>query len=1007
MPDPKPAKSGPLRLVLALAAVVLVVVAGLLWLNRKTLAREALTGWLKSRGAPAEAQVEAFGPTTFRARLRIGAPGNPDFAADGVEVRYRLGVGGLQVQSVLLRRPVLRANLREGKLSLGALDPLVQQFLKAPPPTTRQPRITIENGLLLLGTDYGPVRMAANAVVDDSKLVSLAGTTAATRLKGPAFDAEVGEMAVREATADGRIIASVEAPITRITAGEASARGARLSVRLEASYPDLAKRRGDGALVLNATLAGREVAFAGRKVEGATLSASFIGRSTGWVEDLAVTGRATASLRAGRGDLGGGSLASLRAVASAEDVRWTRKGGDRASAQLVLNGGAADLRAADLTLTSLTATAKGPVAWDAGEGVQVELAGSAVGRGGWDGLGPTAPADGPELANLKRAARSFRLAAPEVSLAATGSAFTLGLPRPIRLVPDSGGAVELSGRPGAALIGSKGGAFTLTSAGGGLPSVRADVERLGLTAGGLAADARLAVRGSFGVLQGTQADLAGRLAVVDGKATFSLVRCATLKAERLEFGANDVEAVGAQICAAGGPLVRADSAGWRVAGRALGVTAAAPFVQARVSGVAVNFGATGRAGDVAMRADVVTGQIEDTAPATRFNPLALTGAAQLSEFVWTADLVARQPGADAIGRMRLVHDGGLGLGFMSLDTGDLTFAEAGLQPSQLSPLASVVGSPVTGQARFEGRFDWARQGASSGGSVSLKDLDFQSPAGRIEDLNGALKFASLAPLTAEPGQTLSIGLIDSIVPLTNLNARFAVADNLLKIAGGEALVGGGRILIESLEAPLAADAPSRGVLVFERVQLHDVIEASPFGDKVELDARVSGRVAFEANGSQVRISEGELKAVAPGRVSIDRTALTGVQADGEVSGPAAAAAAPDPNATVTDLAYQAMEHLAFDRLELTLASRRDGRLGALFHIVGRHDPPSKQSIRLSVIDLARRRFMERKLPLPSGTKVNLTLDTSLNLDDLLADYAEYRRLHGSAQVQPTPPNPTP
>jgi hypothetical protein len=32
--------------------------------------------------------------------------------------------------------------------------------------------------------------------------------------------------------------------------------------------------------------------------------------------------------------------------------------------------------------------------------------------------------------------------------------------------------------------------------------------------------------------------------------------------------------------------------------------------------------------------------------------------------------------------------------------------------------------------------------------------------------------------------------------------------------------------------------------------------------------------------------------------------------------------------------------------------------------------------------------------------VDLTLDTTLNLDDLLGDYAEFRRLHGSAQVQP-------
>src|SRR5262249_12881455 len=103
--------------------------------------------------------------------------------------------------------------------------------------------------------------------------------------------------------------------------------------------------------------------------------------------------------------------------------------------------------------------------------------------------------------------------------------------------------------------------------------------------------------------------------------------------------------------------------------------------------------------------------------------------------------------------------------------------------------------------------------------------------------------------------------------------------------------------------------------------------------------------------------------------------------------------------TFTDLAYQAMEDLAFTELGATVNSRPDGRLGVLFHIVGRHDPPQNQHIRLSFMDIIRRRFLNRTLPLPSGTAVNLTLDTTLNLDDLLADYAQLHR-SGSAGVQP-------
>ena len=81
-------------------------------------------------------------------------------------------------------------------------------------------------------------------------------------------------------------------------------------------------------------------------------------------------------------------------------------------------------------------------------------------------------------------------------------------------------------------------------------------------------------------------------------------------------------------------------------------------------------------------------------------------------------------------------------------------------------------------------------------------------------------------------------------------------------------------------------------------------------------------------------------------------------------------------------------------------SRPDGRLGVVFHIVGKHDPPQHQEIRIGLFDLLQKKFLGRKLPLPSGTGVDLTLDTTLNLDDLLSDYAQLRRPHGSAQVQP-------
>jgi len=222
------------------------------------------------------------------------------------------------------------------------------------------------------------------------------------------------------------------------------------------------------------------------------------------------------------------------------------------------------------------------------------------------------------------------------------------------------------------------------------------------------------------------------------------------------------------------------------------------------------------------------------------------------------------------------------------------------------------------------------------------------------------------------------------------------------IADGQAIAGGGKVRVAGLTVPLEAGQPIKGALDVEGVQLHDLVEASPFGDRVELDARVSGRIPFEVQAGKVRIAGGDLHAVAPGRLSISRAALTSVSAQGSVQAPAAAAQAVQAvqsTDTFTDFAYQALENLAFDKLDAGLNSRPNGRLGVLFHIVGRHDPPKPQEIRISLWDLLRKKFMGRKLPLPSGTGVDLTLDTTLNLDDLLKDYADFERLRGSPPVQ--------
>lgn len=990
MPDPARDITRPLRLLAVVLGVALVLLAGLAWLNRKSLAREALTGWLASRGVSAEAEVEAFGFTTFTGSLRAGDPARPDFAADRIHVRYQLGFGGLEVRSVTLTRPVLRAALRQGRFNLGALDPLVQDFLSRPPqPDAARPRIEIEDGVLALATEYGPVRLSADALVEDAVLQRLAVTSAPARLRGEGFDVSLGRGALKAVTRAGRVDLSLEVPLTAAAADQLSLRDGRLGLVAHLPYPDLQKRRGDGAVVGALTVTGAQAKLQDQMLRDVEFKAGFSGESRGWIPDLSVRGKATASLQASTGSFGAAKATAVRLAAVSEDLAWTRRGGDRLAGPVKLTGSAAGLATGDLQLEALTAAFQGEVS-AAAEDMNLALEGAVAGKGAWTGLGPPTAEDAPSIVALKRAARSFRLSAPALRLGVSrtqgaGPKVRFELAEPVRLIAATGGQVRFSSPT------------RLTVSGGGLPA--ADLRLANLQLGPRpSADVILKVTGlSAGPLVGGDVSAAGRAAVSEGRFTFTATRCVAVAADRLDFGANDVESASGRLCPNRGPMFAFEGGVWRLGGRLEAVRASVPFLQAGVEGGAGLIQARGRRDRMEATARITAARVEDTAPQTRFDPLAMTGDVTLADSAWRADLAFRRPGGPSVGTARLDHNGVTGVGGVTLDTGELTFVEGGLQPLDLSPLAAAVGSPAVGQARFQGRFDWSPQGAASSGTLTIPRLDFQSPAGAVQGLSGEIAFESLTPLIAAPGQELQIEVVDAVVPLTKLRARFGLADQLLSVEGGEAEVGGGRVRVETLEIPLTPDAPIRGVLHLQGVQLHDLFEASPFGDKVEFDAVVSGRVPFEAQGSRIRVTGGELKSDQPGRISINRAALTGIEAGGEPIAPGVPA---DANATFTGFAYQALENLAFDSLEASIMSRDDGRLGVLFHITGRHDPPKKQTLRLPLMDLIQRRFLGRSLPLPSGTGVNLTLDTTLNLDDLLEDYAEYRRARGSGPVQP-------
>ena len=970
--------------------VGLLVLALALYATRRLIAREVLTGWLRSHGVAATAEVGSFGPGGFRGRLVVGDPKAPDFVAGDAEVSYGFRGLNFEVRTVRLTKPIVRARLHDGKLTLGSLDPLIQDMLKQPPrPDAAKPKIEIDDGTLLLTTDYGPVRVVADATVADGKLMTLSATTAPTRLKGPTFDTDLAAGALTLRTLGDRVDINARIETPKTVVGSATLTGARLGLTGQGPYPDLQKRRGDGAVTLRLGLAG-SLATGPQRLEGAQFSATFDGVSAGWVDTLTVTGVAQADLAATSASSGVNRVGVIHLQANAPDLRWSRRGGDTLSATSQLKATLQNLVAGDLHVPQATAAFGGPIAASAKE-TSVALKGAVSGRGGWTGLGAPLAADAKEIAAVKRAARAFRFSAPGVSVAVSKGAAHLALPQPVRVRSDSGAEAVLADRGR--------GAWRLAVAGGGLPKVDADVSRFVLADGGITASGRVKAAGAFAPVEDGAIDAAGTLKAANGRVTFTAAGCVPLRAKKLELGANDIEDLSARLCPAGVPMFSFANGAWSLRGRAEGVALAAPFAQVRAEAGAGQVEASGAPSRLKVHAVLSGAKVVDTAPATRFNPVVLSGPVDLAGDTVTADLGFRTPARQSLGHAAITHDTRFGRGGAKIDTGLLAFAEGGLQPVSLSPLAGVVGSPVTGSASFAGAFDWTSASVTSSGVVTVPRLDFTSPAGKVTGLSGKVAFSSLAPLIAAPGQQLQAESVAAFAALTGVSVAFEVQEKALLISGGEASVGGGKVRVESLSVPLVAGAAIQGALLFEGVQLHDLVEATPFGDKVDLDAKVSGRMPFQSQDGKVRILGGDLHAIQPGRLSIDRSALDAVAAGGSADLPTGTTTAVEANDTFTDFAYQAMENLAFTTLDAGVATKDDGRLGVLFHIVGKHDPPQHQEIKLSIFDLIQRKFLGRKLPLPSNTGVDLTLDTTLNLDDLLADYAEYQRLRSSAPVQ--------
>ncbi|MGU3455589.1 YdbH domain-containing protein [Brevundimonas sp. M1A4_2e] len=1054
-PRERPRKPSAVRTLMkgvGVALMVLLVLAAALYLNRRAAARELLVGWLERKGVDADVEVERLEVNGFVGKISIGDPKNPDFKVERVEVDYALGLPwskaglGVTPSRVRLVRPIVRAAWKDGKLSLGSLDPLVEEFTGRPPrPDSRAPLVIVERGQARIETEYGPVNLLADARIDNGKLMRLSGRMPAASLKSGGIEAR-GLGGVIEATTTGdRLAVALDLQAERFAAkDQASGEGAVLHLKGDLPYPDMKTRRGDGRVALTGRFTADAVGAAGVNTRAVNADVAFDGQVAGWINRYDLKGKGRLATTAGSVTAEGLQARALDlgltdaevAVAGgveADKARWsvttrarlnvgagrageTRLEGLSLSSASVRAGGHGDalevqapvalqarsVRAKDFSLRGASGALNLDIVRDAVTRIDVQGALKAD-HAAVTSLGAATADDLPEMAALKRGLGDFALNAPHIRLSSDNAGLELTLSQPITARPANGGElrVEAHHKPlfASGEGASGGGALSLTSTrGGGLPDARFEGIEWRLTRGGFAAR----LKGRAGLDFGPARDIAfstqGELASSGGRLTYTADDCIPLTIGKLDLGENSVEAISGRVCPGDEPLITAQGGAWRARGRLADVQTTAPFLEMRFSQAEGRLAVDGAAKGLSMRAAISKAQVSDVADPARFLPLQAKGEAQLADEVWTAGFDLTRLGHE-VGRIDLRHDGRLQAGGAAIAAPNLTFTEHGLQPADLSPLvADYVKSPVEGSAGFEGRFDWTAEGATSSGVLTVPDLDFTSPAGKVQGLKGGVEFTSLTPLITAPDQTLTADRVQTVTPLTDFQLTFGLDEKALTIGGGRIQAAGGRISVEPLSLPLTPGEGWGGVIVVEGVQLNELLKSANLQDKAELDAVVSGRLPFTYDPKAGwRIVGGVLNGVRPGRLSIQPEVFDDLGAGGANS-------ADLPPNTMQDLAYQAMQDLAISDLTAEVNSLDEGRLGVRFRINGRHDPPQREQLRLTFMELIRRDFMNKKLNLPSDTPIDLTLDTTWNANQIVSDLLEYAR-RGEAPVLTTDEQP--
>ena len=545
------------------------------------------------------------------------------------------------------------------------------------------------------------------------------------------------------------------------------------------------------------------------------------------------------------------------------------------------------------------------------------------------------------------------------------------LTAPLKIRGAKGGALTVPVLKLSGALDNMRGTLQASLSGSGLPAIRLGLDNLALNSEGLRGDAALSARFNYAMLRGANMAANGILSLKGTRYAFRSSSCARASLAAFHPGASDLaREVRGNVC---GAHLEGEGAAWKFTGQARGVASQLPLASAQLDNGAGRMDFEGVGGDFHGSATVSGGQVSDRLKPIRFKPMLGSGRIALQAGVWRGRIAMTDRDKERLGDVDFRHVMASGAGTAHIAAPSLAFVPDKLQPEDLSPLLAAF-RRAEGKASFTGDIDWTRSEIKSRGDLVIEKLDFLTPLGKANAVKTSIAFSSLLPPVTADNQSVVISRIDWTLPFTGVDLRFAFSPTIVKVNALSSGWAEGKASLGAFTINMANLKQVSGTITLGSIALGSLVTASNLGERVKLEGKVSGTIPFEVTPEGFRITNGRIASDGPGRLSINRSLWN---QGGTMS----------VNA-VQDFAYQALENLAYDRMTAELNSIANGRLSVLFKIKGRSDPPKPQIAEIAVADIINGTALQKPVLLPSGTPIDLTLDTSLNFDELLKFYAE-------------------